>query len=112
MVKRFKKLHQIVFNKVCGESSDVSEKTIANWVAKLPSITNGYKPKDITNDDETILFLHALPGKAMCLKGEKCSSGKLCKEMLTVFLCGFMTGETEKPSVIGKATKSLRSKNI
>jgi hypothetical protein len=71
----------------------------------------GYKSKDITNDDETGLFFHALPSKTMCLKGKKCSSRKLCKEKLTVFFCGFMTGEMGKPSAIRKATKSLCSKN-
>jgi hypothetical protein len=45
-------------------------------------------------------------------RGKKCSSGKLCKETLTVFFCGFMTGEMKKSSVIGKATKSLGFKNI
>jgi hypothetical protein len=30
------------------------------------------------------------------------SGGKLCKERLAVFLCDFMSGEMEKPFVIGK----------
>jgi hypothetical protein len=77
----------------------------------LPSIKNGYKPKNITNDDETELFFHALPSKTMYSKDEKCSSGKLCKEKLTVFFSHFMTGEMEKPSAIREATKSLCSKN-
>jgi hypothetical protein len=44
------------------------------------------------------------------LKGE-CSGGKLCKGRLTVFLCGFMTGETEKPLVVGTAAKPQCLKN-
>jgi hypothetical protein len=41
-----------VFNKVHGESADVSEENAANCIAKLPLIMGGYKPKDITNRDE------------------------------------------------------------
>src|SRR5215469_16579214 len=47
-----------------------------------------------------------------CLKGEKCSGGKVCKERLTVFLCGFMSGETEKTLVIGKAAKPRCFRNL
>jgi hypothetical protein len=46
------------------------------------------------------------------LKGERCSGGKLCKESLTVFLCDFMTGEIEKPLVIGRVAKPRCFKNI
>jgi len=46
------------------------------------------------------------------LKGEKCSGGKLCKEVLTVFICGFMPGEMKKPLVIGKAAKPRCSRNL
>jgi hypothetical protein len=38
-------------------------------------------------------FFHTLISKTLCLKGEKCFGGKLCKERLTAFLCGFMSGE-------------------
>jgi hypothetical protein len=38
----FRKRHQIVFNELCGESSDVNSETIEEWVAKLPSIIQGY----------------------------------------------------------------------
>jgi hypothetical protein len=61
---------------------------------------DGYEPKDIANCDETGLLFQALPNKTLCLKGEKCSGGKLKQKRLTIFLCGFMTGEMEKPLVI------------
>jgi len=104
-LESFRKRHQIVFNELCGESSDVNSETIEECVAKLPSIIQGYGPEKIANSDETGLFFRALPNKSLCLKGEKCSGGKLCKERLTVFLCGFISGEMEKPLVIGKAAK-------
>src|SRR5215469_232985 len=104
-LESFRKRHQIVFNELCGESSDVNSEAIEECVAKLPSIIQGYEPENIANGDETGLFFRALPNKRLYLKGEKCSGGKLCKERLTVFLCGFMSGETEKPLVIGKSAK-------
>jgi hypothetical protein len=57
---------------------------------------DGYEPKDIANCDETGLFFQALPNNTLCLKGDKCSGGKLSKQLLTIFLCGFMTGEMKK----------------
>jgi hypothetical protein len=41
---------------------------------------DGYKLKDIANCDETGLFFQALSNKTLCLKGEKCSGGKLSKK--------------------------------
>jgi hypothetical protein len=111
-LESFRKRHQTVFNEVRGESGDVCGETVADWVAKLPSIMDRYEPKDIANGDETGLFFRALPSKTLCLKGERCSGVKLCKERLTVFLCGFMTGEIEKPLVFGRAAKPRCFKNI
>jgi hypothetical protein len=61
---------------------------------------DGYEPKDIANCDETGLFFQALPNKTLCLKVEKCSGGKLSEQRLTIFLCGFMTGEMENPLLL------------
>jgi hypothetical protein len=55
-LESFRKRHKIVFKEVCVESGDVCGETVADWVAKLPSIMDGYKPKDIANGDETGLF--------------------------------------------------------
>jgi hypothetical protein len=54
-------------------SSDVNSETIEEWVAKLPSKTEGYEPEHIGNGDETGLFFHELPNNSLCLKGEKCT---------------------------------------
>jgi hypothetical protein len=69
-----------VFNEVCDESGDVTEETAANWIAKLPSIVDGYKAKETANGDKTGQFFHALPRKTLYLKGRKCSGGRFCKE--------------------------------
>ena len=105
MVGEFSQKTSDRFNELCGESSDVNSETIKEWVAKLPSVIQGYGPENIANGDETGLFFRALPNKSLCLKGKKCSGGKLSKERLTVFLCGFISSEMEKPLVIGKAAK-------
>jgi hypothetical protein len=110
-LESFRKRHQIVFNEVCGESGDVCGETVADWVAKLPSIMDGYERKVIANGDETGLFFRALPSKTLCLKAERCSGGKLCKEMFSFPLC-FMAGEIEKPLVIGRAANPRCFKNI
>jgi hypothetical protein len=101
----FRKIHQTVSNENFSESNDVNSETTEEWVAKLPSIIEGYEPENIANGDETGLFFRTLLNKLLCLKGEKRSGGKLCKERSTVFVCGFMSGEMEKPLVIGKAAK-------
>ena len=41
-LESFRKRHQIVFNELCGESSDVNSETTEERVAKLPSIIQGY----------------------------------------------------------------------
>jgi hypothetical protein len=85
-MESFRRRHQMVFNELCGESSDANSETIEEWVAKLPSIIQGYEPENIANGDETCLLFLALTNKSLCLKGEKCSGGKLCKERLTFYV--------------------------
>jgi hypothetical protein len=51
-------------------------------------------------------FFQALPNKTLCLKGEKCSGGKLKKKATNHILCGFMTGEMEQTLVIGISAKA------
>jgi len=80
-LESFRKRHQIDFNELCGESSDVNSETIEEWVATLPSTIRGYGPENIANGDETGLFFRALPNKSLCLKGEKCSGGKLQRKI-------------------------------
>lgn len=101
----FKSRHGIVWNQVCGEAKDVDQSVVSDWKEKLPSLVEGYDPKNIFNGDESGLFFRALPSKTLALKGEKCVGGKVSKERLTVFLCGNMAGEMEKPLVIGKANR-------
>ncbi|GBO34733.1 hypothetical protein AVEN_235769-1 [Araneus ventricosus] len=67
----------------------------------------GYDDRDIFNAVETGLFYRILPDK-----GEKCSSGKISKERLTILLCCNMLGDFETPVVIGESKKPRCFKNI
>lgn len=101
-----------MFNAVCGEARDVNQSTVDDWKAKLPEIIAGYEPRNIANADETALFFRAIPDKTLSFKGNKCSGGKMPKERLSVLLCFFADGKSEKPLVIGKSKKPRCFKNI
>jgi len=34
-----------MFNEVCCEATSVCEETVADWIAKLPSVISGYDSK-------------------------------------------------------------------
>jgi hypothetical protein len=74
-LESFQRRYSTVFNSVRGESPDVCEETVAEWREKLCALMDSYEPKD--SCDETGIFFQALPHETLCLKGEKCSGGKL-----------------------------------
>jgi hypothetical protein len=65
----------------------------------------GYKPKVMASGDKVEFFFCALSNKTLCLKGEICAGGKDSEERLTVFFCGFVIRNCEKPVVMGMAMK-------
>ncbi|XP_034944919.1 tigger transposable element-derived protein 4-like [Chelonus insularis] len=52
----FKKRHELVFRKVCGESASVNNEICDEWIIELQSLLKDYEPKDVFNADETGLF--------------------------------------------------------
>ena len=52
----FRLRHNIAFVRRCGESGDVDNAIVDDWKQKLPSLLEGYDPKDVFNMDETGLF--------------------------------------------------------
>jgi hypothetical protein len=70
----FKKIHNIVWNRVCGESKDVKE---SEYKPKLLELVSPYEYKKICSADETGLFLRELPTKSLMVKGEMCTGGKI-----------------------------------
>ena len=92
-----------LFLRLCGEANDVDMQTIVDWKGKIEHLVAGYEPRNVYNGDETCLFFRVLPSKTLTLGCDKCTGGKLSKERLTLFICSNMTGEIEKPVVIGKS---------
>ncbi|XP_055308021.1 tigger transposable element-derived protein 6-like [Sitodiplosis mosellana] len=102
-LEAFKSRHKLTFSSVCGESKDVQQQPVNDFLEKLPEMIAGYKIEDIANCDETALFFRAIPKKTLHKKGEKCYGGKHSKDRLSILLCCFADGKFEKPLVIGKS---------
>jgi hypothetical protein len=63
-------------------------KTVADWKGKIEELVAGYEPRNVYNGDETGLFFTVLPSKTLTVRGDKCTGGKLSKEILDViYLC-------------------------
>lgn len=111
-LEKFRIRHAITFKSICGESKSVDTSVVKDWTEKLEGICEGYADVDIWNLDETGLFFKALPDKTMCLRGEKCSGGKLAKERLTLMLCVNAVGDFLEPLIIGKSARPRCFKNL
>jgi hypothetical protein len=112
-LSRFKDRHGLVFKKLAGESGEVSIKITDAWLESLPSLLEGYKPRDVYNADETGLFFNVLPGRTLAYKGETCHGGKHSKDRLTVLLCVNRDGSDKQvPIVIGKSSKPRCFKDV
>lgn len=111
-LNKWRRRHNISFKCISGESADVIQEDVDQFLEKLPGMLLGYKPEDIYNADESGLYFKALPDKTLTLKGEKCVGGKMSKERLTILFCANMVGEKEKLLVIGKAARPRALKNV
>ena len=111
-LRSFKQRHNINGARICGESGSVDVGVVTDWQEKLPSITEGYAPRDIYNMDESGVFYRQLPDRTLRIRGEDCKGGKKSKERLTAVLCCNMVGDFEKTMVIGNAEKPRCFKNI
>ncbi|XP_050293635.1 tigger transposable element-derived protein 6-like [Anthonomus grandis grandis] len=111
-LNKWRRRHYISFKSISGESADVNQEDVNQFLERLPGMLQGYRPKDIYNVDESGLFFRALPDKTLMLKGEKCTGGKMSKERLTILFCANMAGDKEKLLVIGKAARPRALKNL
>lgn len=113
-VQRFRKRHNIVFRKICGESQAIPKHMTDTWIENVfPEVIKGYKEDEIFNADETGLFFKLTPDRTMQFKGEKCSGGKLSKERITVMVAANMSGTVKrKLLVVGKYAKPRCFKNV
>jgi hypothetical protein len=86
-ISRFKDRHGLVFKKLAGESAEVSVESTDAWLESLPSLLEGYEPRNVYSADEMGLFFNVLPNRTLAYKGESCHGGKHSKDRLTVLLC-------------------------
>ena len=107
----FKSRHNLTGATMCGERASV-DSVVDDWLKRVPTIVEGYAPRDIFNADETGLFYRSLPEKTLKVRGEDCKGGKQSKLRLTAMLCCNLSGEHEKVLVIGKASKPGCFKNV
>jgi hypothetical protein len=66
-ITRFKDRHGLVYKKLAEESAAVDSESMEVWLERLPSLLEGYEPRDIYNADETGLFLNVLPDRTLAL---------------------------------------------
>lgn len=112
-ISRFKERHGLNFKKLCGQSAAVDDSVVQDWLSRLPTLIEGFDPRDIYNADETGLFYKCLPDRSLTLKGEACHGGKNSKERLTILLCSNSDGSDKRvPFVIGKSAKPRCFKNV
>jgi hypothetical protein len=100
-IDRFKKIHNVVYKTMLGESDIVNPETVMDWkIEELTKIIDGYQPKGMFNADETGLFYNLQPSKTLTQKCGSCQGGTL--------LLGCNTDGTKKlpPLVSGKYNKS------
>lgn len=109
----FKKRHDIVFRKLCGEGNAVDMNVCNEWIEGLEELIREYSDEDIFNADETGLFYKCLPDKSFTFKNSDCHGGKMSKDRATILLCVNMSGTEKLPLlVIGKSAKPRCFKNI
>ncbi|GBO12383.1 hypothetical protein AVEN_31125-1, partial [Araneus ventricosus] len=71
-LENFKKRHNIVFRKLCGESASADASSCEEWLSEFPSFLKDYKADYVLKADETGLFFQCLPNKTAAFKGEEC----------------------------------------
>jgi hypothetical protein len=86
-VSRFKDRHGLVFKQLAGESAEVSVKSTDAWLESLPSLLEGYEPRDVYIADEAGLFFNVFPDRTLAYKGESCHGGKHSKDRLSATMC-------------------------
>jgi hypothetical protein len=96
--------------RITGESIDVDQSVVSEWMDRLPAMINSYADADIFNCDESSLYYKAIKNTTICrpkdpAKGIKSS---LSKQRATMLLTASMTGERLEPLIIWKCAKKPR----
>ena len=98
--------HQIKHSNLHGESAEVDQNVCKDWLENmLPGIIKGYRPSDIFNCDEAVIFFRAVNNKSFILPGKAPKGVKALKERVSVLLTCSSTGKKMPLLIIGKSAK-------
>jgi hypothetical protein len=102
-----KKIHNLVYKNISGESAVVNPETVMDWKSEdLPKIIDVYQPKYMFNVDETGLFHNLQPSKTLTYKGDSYHGGTKSRQRVTVLLsCNTDVMEKLPALVTGKYNK-------
>lgn len=112
---RFKKRENLRNVKIYGETNSADDNAAMAFpdiFAKLVE-TNGYRPEQIFNVDETALFWKKIPTRSyICKQMDSMPGYKVAKDRLTVMVGGNLAGKKLKPLVVYRAQKPRAFKNV
>lgn len=113
-ISRWKTRYNISLKVISGEGSAVDMDVVSDFKSTvLPTLLEGYEPRDVFNADETGMFWRATPTTTLELKGKKCYGGKLSKERITLLVAANADGTEKLPLLsIGKFKNPRCFKNI
>lgn len=113
---RFRKRHNIVNRKMCGESLSADASAVEPFKKKLHSIMKeeGLGLNQVYNADETGLCWRALPDNTQASKSIRNTPGrKISKERVSALLCANADGShILKTVIVGKSKQPRAIKNI
>lgn len=111
-LESFKKNCNITTMSMAGEAGDVYSETFESWKERSREPSQGQKPENIWNMDETGWFWKALPEAGLNKKGGCCTGRKKSKQPNTwAFFLNAAGGKVD-PIVIRKSEKSRCFKNL
>ena len=63
-LEKFKRRHDLVFKKVCGESASVNIETCHSWInERLKGFLSVYEPENVFNAEKQLYFINVFPTK-------------------------------------------------
>lgn len=99
-------------NSTTNWSSVRNDDVINEMHSQFLDLSQGYRPEDIFNAAECVLFYRLTPEQMSSIDDFLCPNGERADERLTVLLASSMTGDRLKPLVIGATTKPPSFQNI
>lgn len=93
--------------------SSVQNDTVINEMhSQFLELSQGYRPEDIFNAAECVLFYRLSPEQMPSVGDFHCPNGEMADERLTVLLATSMTGDRLKPLVIGATAHPHSFQNV